>query len=283
MPVSDTLPEIQLLLAVPFESPGDFAAALPREVELAEGALVMPDGRRYGWSARPQDGEFARVVIDGAGRPPTPAEQQAMHAAPVLLEVYGPGGSADAAAGMLEVGAMLCDAGASGLLVYNSGLGHGATDWLALAEDAAGPEGGGPHWAYVATTRSRDLSKMGVDGPGLFTTGMHCLGHRDVAMPSCGDDETDWFMLNNFCGYLEHSGRVPVDGDVLTALQPPEDAEGLDELEQAVVPLQRVRYAPCAHLPEGSPMHNPYGMYLLLPLDPDDPESMAYRPAGNGG
>lgn len=278
--MSDTVPEIQLLLSLPFDRPEDFAAALPADVQLNEGGLVMPDGRGYGWSARPQDGEFARIVIEGATHRPTPAEQEAIHHAPVLLEMFGPGGSIEAAVGMLAVGAMLCEAGASGLLVYNSGLGHGATGWLELAQDAGDPDSGGPHWAFVATTRSADLSGMGVDGPGLYTAGMHCLGHREVAMPSCGDDETDWFMLNNFCGYLEHSGRVPVDGDVLTAMAPPPQDAGPGDAEAGLVPLQRVRYAPCGHFPEGSPMHNPYGMYLLLPLDPDDPESMAYKPAG---
>lgn len=321
-----SIPEITLTFAIPYSSPEELAEALPDGVTLSARGITMPDGRRYGLSARPQDGEFAQIVRGGSTRPPTNGEMQAMRDAPILLGLYGPGGSDDAAAAMLQIGNMLCEAGASGVLNHNSGLGHGASEWRKLAADA---DDGGLHWALVATNRCGNLSKMFTDGfdeepsdhfhgSGVFTSGMHCLGHRDVVVPTLGDDEGDWFAANNFCGYLEHSGRIPVDGDVLTAMVAPSDPEDASEypatalkgfnflpewtdgdnaaadsseddppelrgdrsqhIKGSIVPLQRVRYATCGYVPADSPMFNPYGVYVLMPLDPDDPQSLAYRP-----
>jgi hypothetical protein len=245
----------------------------------------MPDGFAVELLPGEQDGLFADVVCDGATHEPTDEERRAMRDAPTLLQVHGPGGSLAAAIAMLRVGSALIDTGGSGVLVHNSGLGHGAQDWRTLAND---PDGG-PHWAFVATVRSDKFD--GIDGPSLFTTGMHCLGHRDVVLPATGDDEADWFAINNFCGYLERSGRTPVDGDVLTVLAGGTGAEVVSDAGDSdldfetgddvsrMIPMQRVRYAECRHIPTDSPLHNPYGLYVLLPLDPDDLESYAYRPS----
>ncbi len=295
--MDDAVPEIMVTVAIPHDSGEALTAALPRGVTLDEGGLRMPNGRRFEVGVRPQDHQFWEVVSGGTDHPPSKAEARAMREAPMLFELIAPGGSLEAAAAMLRAGAAICEAGGSGLLVHNSGIGHGAADWLKLAADA---DSGAAHWAFVMTTRSEDLSEMGVDGPGVFTMGMHCLGHRDVVMPTLGDDEFDWFSVNNFCGYVENSGRVPVDGDVLAAMagpslppdQMPDDAppnpepppEGLlppapADGSSQMVPMHRVRYAPCTRFPPDSPMHNPYGLYVLDPLDPDDPESHEFRPS----
>ncbi len=276
--MSDATPMIELTLAVPFEHPDELHAALKRagsEYRLGERGLRMPDGRSIEVSVRPQDGEFAQVVCGGGGpHQPSDQERRAMEEAPTLLTLMSRGGSQEAAMSMLEAGAALMEVGASGVLVRNSGMGHGAEDWLSLAGD---PTGGGVHWAYVTSQRASDPDRGGMFDfgfPAMFSIGMHCLGLRDVVVPTTGDDQVDWFQLNNYCGYLERSGRTPVNGDVLTALtgDPEEGGE--------MVPMFRVRTRDCEHLGPDHPMHNPYGLYVLEPLDPDDPESMKYRPGG---
>ena len=280
--MSDATPRIELTFAIPFDHPADLAAALKKSrngYRLTERGLKTPDGFTLEVAVRPQDGEFATVVCGGS-HPPTDEEREAMEEAPTLLSLRGPGGSQDAARRMLEAGAALCEVGASGVLVCNSGNGHGAGDWITLADDA---EGGGTHWAYVASGRSGDGSDgirfgvFDVGFPSLHSMGMHCMGHRDVVVPATGDDEYDWFQLNNYCGYLQRSGRVPVNGDVLTAL-----AGDPEEGDAEMVPMFRVRTMDCTHLDPNHPMHNPYGLYVLVPLDPDDPESMEYRPGQTG-
>lgn len=264
------VPSITITLAVPQAAPEQLRDALGGGYRFDERGLHDPDGRRYDVLALPQDHEFADVVVGGATHAPSEEEVAAMRAAPTLLKVTGPGGSDEAAAAMLRVGAALMDAGASGVLVDNSGNGHGAEDWRALAADA---EGGGAHWAFVASNRDHDGTWTGGGEPVLFTMGMHCLGHREVVVPITGDDEADWFHLNNTCGYLERSGRVPVDGDVLTAMA--EDENGMPKM----VPMFRVRFEACDHIPSDHPMHNPFGMLRLQTLDPEDPASMDWRPS----
>ncbi|NBC10625.1 MAG: hypothetical protein GVY24_02690 [Planctomycetes bacterium] len=269
--MSEHLPSITITLAVPQASPEQLHDALGDGYTLDEQGLHDPDGRRYEVVALPQDHEFADIVVGGATHAPRDEEVAAMRAAPTLLKVTGPGGSLDAAAAMLRVGAALVETGAAGILCDNSGLGHGGHDWRTLAHDA---DDGGTHWAFVASNRDHDGKWTGHDEPVLFTMGMHCLGHREVVVPMTGDDEADWFHLNNTCGYLERSGRVPVDGDVLTAMA--EDEDGTPK----VVPMFRVRFEACAHVPPDHPMHNPFGVIRLEVLDPDDPRSMDWRPSG---
>ena len=266
---NESLPQITLTLAVPQAAPEQLRDALGGGFRFDERGLHDPDGRRYDVMALPQDHEFADVVVGGATHPPSEQEVAAMRAAPTLLKVTGPGGSEDAAAAMLRVGAALVEAGASGILIDNSGNGHGAHDWQTLARDA---DDGGAHWAFVATNRDHDGQWTGLGEPVLFTMGMHCLGFREVIVPMTGDDEADWFHLNNTCGYLQRSGRVPVDGDVMTAMAEGEDGRPM------VVPMFRVRFAACEHVPPDHPMHNPFGMIRLEILDPEDPASMDWRP-----
>jgi len=267
------LPGITITLAIPQSSPSEPHQASPDGSTPDERGFRDPEGRHYRVDALPQDDEFTDIVLGGCTHQPSKQEIKRMRAAPTLIKVTGPGGSEAAAATMLGVGAALVDAGAAGILVDNSGNGHGADDWLALAEDA---DGGGTHWAYVATNRDGRGDWAGHGVPVLFTMGMHCLGLREVVVPITGDDEADWFHLNNTCGYLERSGRTPVGGDVMTAMAEDEDGNPM------MVPMFRVRFGDCDHIAPGSPMHNPYGMLRLLMLDPDDPESMDYKPSRGG-
>jgi hypothetical protein len=271
--MTDQLPRITLLFAVPFRTPKEFVEAVEKEPGyacVAEG-LRVPDGGILEIDGRRQDGEFARIVSSsGGGHPPTEDEIRRMEAAPMLLSLTGPGGSIEGAKRMLAAGAMLMRRGASGVLVYNSGVGHGASNWQKLADE---PDAG-VHWAYVGTTRDEDGRFGDLRGPCLYTTGMHVVGQRDVVVPATGDEQADWFQINNACGYIEQSGRIPVDGDVLTAMLEGEGGE-----PPRLVPMFRVRCAPCRAFPPGSPMHNPYGLYVLELLDPEDPESMYYVPS----
>ena len=274
--MADQPPKITLLFAVPFASPQALVEALVNEpgYKCEKGGLRTPDGTLLELDGRPQDGKFADVVVRGNGpRGPTKDETRRMRAAPTLLSLTGAGGSTEAAKRMLAAGDMLMRLGAAGVLVYNSGLGHGASDWRKLN----GKPDDGIHWAFVNTTRDPNGQIGGLEVPCLYSTGMHVMGHRDVVVPATGDERADWFQVNNYCGYLQQSGRIPVDGDVLTAM-----VEGQDGEAPQIVPMFRVRYAPCKTFPADSPMYNPYGLYVLQPLDPDDPRAMDYLPSSRG-
>jgi hypothetical protein len=272
IPMTDRLPKITLLFAVPFASPQELLQALrnERDYQLTGPALRTADGTLLELDARPQDGEFADIVSSGTSHPPTNDEIKRMRAAPTLLTLSGPGGSPQAAQRMLAAGAMLMRIGAAGVLVYNSGLGHGASDWCKLADD---PDAG-IHWAFVGTTSDPKGRTADIGMPCIYSTGMHVMGLRDVVVPATGDQKADWFHVNNYCGYLQKSGRIPVDGDVLTAVAGETDAQ-----TPQLVPMFRVRYAPCTSFPPDSPMFNPYGMYVLHPLDPEDPQALDYLPS----
>lgn len=282
--VADALPRIELTISVRFERSAELAAALTTgwrlEEREEEHRLLGPNGESAILLARPNDAEFADVVSNSASARPSKGERRAMREAPILAMLSGLGGSASAAHAMLAAGAAIVRAGGSGVLVHNSGLGHVAGDWLALADQPG--EYDGPHWAFVTTVRS--------DGGERYdSVGMHCLGLRDVTLhlppleelpPDIDLDELAWNHVNNFLGYVEAGPKPVVDGDVVGGqLGPAEPGEPGDEL--AMVPMFRAHLVADDFSPAGTAQHNPYGRYRLTPLDPDDPESTQWKPQRN--
>jgi hypothetical protein len=94
-------------------------------------------------------------------------------------------------------------------------------------------------------------------GGEAFSSGMHCLGHRDaeIEIPPGADREAAGFALHNFLGYVLQSGVTIVDGDALGD-------------ETAAMFSAHAR--PCTRFPKGTPFFNPYGVWRLEAIDGDD-------------
>ena len=236
----DAPPEVTLRLPGRWSDPRELADALPEGYRLETNRLHLPDGSSVEANALPPDNEFPKLFIDGCQRSPSEEDLRTIENYQVNFCLTGPGGSYDAAKRMLDAGAAVIRAGGAGVFVDNSGLSHPSEDWLDLADDE---QDGGAYWAFVMTVGAEDE---------MYSSGAHVLGLRDAVVPRTGDDQADHFTLNNFLGYTYASGATIGDGDLLGD----EDAAHF-----------RVRMEPCTYLPEGSPLHNPYGRWRLEPMD----------------
>ncbi|MFT3786550.1 MAG: hypothetical protein QM770_10335 [Tepidisphaeraceae bacterium] len=241
----DPLVQITIRVPGPWETPQDLFNVLPEGFNLegqgSEIWLTGPDGIRAALQARPRDEQFFPLWLEGCNREPTQTEVSGvkLYRHTVLLTM--PGGSFDRAVQMLKAGAAILEAGGYGVFVDNSGIGHGASDWLDLTEDT-GPDGGGPFWGFVNTFG---------DDENLWTHGMHVLGFRDAQMPRTGDDKKDDFHIRNFLAYTYRSGATIKDGD---------------DLGDDLGPLYKVKLIDDDRIESNHPMFNPFGRYQLQPL-----------------
>jgi hypothetical protein len=140
----------------------------------------------------------------------------------------------------MEGVAAVLSAGGAGVFVDNSGIAHGATDWLTLLDSA---DNGGLYWAFVMAVQS-DAE--------LYSMGMHVLGCRDAIIPRTDDHERDYRTLHSFLGYTAFSGAAIRDGDVVS---------------DPVLPTFRAHAEPDDRTPTNAPMFNPYGRWRLVPVD----------------
>jgi hypothetical protein len=246
----DTLPRVDLRIPGPWESLDDFREALARVDQnydlTEEGLFHTPTGRRFDFGVSEHDDQIADVFAGGGRITPEQVQRIAGHAVKVHLSAAG--GSVEAVHELMMAAAAVVRAGGVGVMVDNSGTTHAPRDWIDLTRVEGDDMPGGCYWACVAVTAG---------GGEAFSSGMHCLGHRDaeIEIPPGADREAAGFALHNFLGYILQSGVTIVDGDSLG-----------DESE----PLFRAHALPCTRFPSGTPFFNPYGVWRLDVIDGDD-------------
>lgn len=203
--------------------------------------LWLPDGGRASLRASEADKDFFRIWSGGCTREPTATEIAGVQSYSTNISVTMPGGNLRRARDIVQVVAEVIRAGGYGAFVDNSGIAHGALDWLDLADDC-GDDGGGPFWAFINTYGDENT---------LWTHGMHVLGHRDAEMPRTGNDERDDFTVRNFLAYVYRSGRRVDEGDNVGDMNSP---------------THRVHLVDDTRVEAPHPMHNPLGRFVLEPL-----------------
>jgi hypothetical protein len=239
--------KIDVTVRVPghWEEPKDFADSLPEGFRFDGNGhdlwLWFPDGGRAALRAMPPDDKFFDIWLNACTRAPSDTEIAGVQSYATLMCLTMPGGNLRRAREIVQAVAELIRAGGYGAFVDNSGLAHGALDWLDLADDC-GDDGGGPFWAFVSTFG---------DDTNLWTQGMHILGFRDAVMPRTGNDDRDDFAIRNFLGYAHRSGRRVDEGD---------------DVGDDLGPTYKVHLIDDALCPPEHPMHNPFGRYQLEPL-----------------
>jgi hypothetical protein len=242
----DSLPRVDLRIPGPWQTHEAFLDAMKRKAKdfaFEEQWLVhTPTGRRFEWSASPHDDDIAGVFGGGGRISKKDVQRIASHV--VKIHVSGPGGSVEATRELMGAGAAIVRAGGYGVMVDNSGAAHNPSDWIKLAEGE--DPIGGCYWSCVCVTAPRG-------GGEAFSTGMHCLGLRDVELefPGGVDHRQIGMMLHEFNGYALQSGAVLLDGD------PIGDENG---------PQFRVRAVECTRVAKESPFYNPYGVWRLEPM-----------------
>lgn len=234
------VPQVTLRIPGAWSGPVDFAERLPSGCRFVEDRFTLADGSEFRLTALPADEDFPGVFATSCSKLPTEDERERIENYKVNVCVTGPGGSIASAKQLLSAGATVLAAGGAGVFVDNSGIAHGATDWLTLLNSA---DNGGVYWAFVSTVRSKGE---------MYSVGMHILGFRDAILPATDNDDFDYRTLHSFLGYTAFSGVKLSDDEVVG---------------DTVLPTFRVRQEPHDRVEKSAPMFNPFGQWRLVPLD----------------
>ena len=234
------VPEVTLRIPGSWSKPAEFFEQLPPGCRPTAAGLVLDDGSEFELNALPADEEFPDIFAGSCSKLPTEDEREQIEDYQVNICLTGPGGSIAAAKRLMAAGAAVLAAGGAGVFVDNSGMAHGAIDWLTLFDSA---DDGGVYWAFISTVRGKDE---------LYSVGMHILGFRDAIIPATGNDEYDHRTINSFLGYTAFSGAAVEEGEVVG---------------DAVLPTFSAHKQPDDRVPADAPMHNPFGRWRLVPLD----------------
>lgn len=234
----DTVVQTTLRIPGDWSHPGELIERIPAGFRLTPEALILPDGTAVEFTPMPPDDQFAQIFKSSCRLPATDEELEIVDRYTVNMGLTGPGGSMEAALTMMQAGAALVRAGGAGVFIDNSGVAHGGTKWIELAED------GGPDavsFAFVGIVRGRQE---------VWTMGMHVMGMPDVAMKRA-DLDADGDTIIEVIRYL-CSGEKPMgDGHILA------DEDG--PRYQAVATTRD-------EVPAGHPMNNPFGCLKLVSI-----------------
>jgi hypothetical protein len=229
-------PSIRVGLRIPgtWSHPRELLERMPAGYRLTPDTLVLPDETEIEFGAMDADDQFAPIFHSSCRREPSDEERAAVDGYTVNALLGGPGGSPAAARTMMQAAAALVRAGGAGVFIDNSGLAHGGGQWLQMTED------GGPDalsFAFVSIISSR---------ADVWTMGMHVLGLRDVVMKRV---DADSFDIIEVIRYLARGDKPMDDGHILADENGPRFQAVADE---------------GFDVPDGSPMHNPFGRLKLV-------------------
>jgi hypothetical protein len=233
-------PEVTLRIPGTWTRPEDFFEHLPPGCHCNEQGLVLTDGSEFELHVLPADVDFPRIFAGSCPKSPTRDEQERIENFKVNICLTARGGSIEAAKRIMAGAAAILTAGGAGVFVDNSGIAHGAADWMALFDSA---DDGGVYWAFVSAIQGDEET---------YSAGMHVLGFRDAIIPSTGNREFDSRTIHSFLGYTAFSGASLEEGEVVGDL---------------VLPTFQVHQQAEDRFPTDAPMFNPYGRWRLVPLD----------------
>ena len=227
---------VDLRIPGTWSHPRELVQALPEGCRLTGEALILEDGTQVEFSAVPADEQFAHIFRSSCRRPPTEEEQAAIDNYAVNVLLSGPGGSLEAAHGMMRAAAAMIRAGAAGVFIDNCGLAHGGQDWLAMTDDGSSDA---VSFAFVAILRGDSE---------VYTMGMHVLGLRDIVMKR-KDAEDEGFDITEVIRYVARGDKPVSNGHVLADL----DGPRFQVIAQD---------SPAGRLPAA--MQNPFGRFKLV-------------------
>lgn len=239
--LSQDIPPL-ITLRIPGRWPGPAAVdrALPAGYGITDSRLTLPDGGGVDACFQVADREFPGIFAMACRRDPSARDRRTIERYRLNVCLTGRGGSLEAVRRIVDGAAAVVRAGGAGVFVDNSALAHGSGTWLELADDR--DDADALLYAFV--------NRVGSSGE-IWSVGMHTIGFRDAVLVRTGDDLVDDPTL---AGFLEYSLRPvhPVaDGDYVG------DGNG---------PTFQVYKEPCRRFRPGSPLHNPYGSWRLVPI-----------------
>jgi hypothetical protein len=132
---------VRTTLRIPgnWSHPGELIERMPDGFRLSPEALILPDGTEIEFTPKPPDDQFAEIFKSSCRQPATNDELAIVNGYTVNVVLTGPGGSLEAAATMMQAGAVIVRAGGAGVFIDNSAVAHGGGHWIEMAEDG-GPD-----------------------------------------------------------------------------------------------------------------------------------------------
>ena len=230
----------------------ELLGSLPRGYEAGRPGLITPAGDHLHASIKPQDGRLSQVMAEGV--PFGGFDPEAVDRCPQVATFVCPGGSVRRARRAMHLVSDLFDAGSAGVLILTSGGAFTAETWREVATEDAGE-------LLAFTTFGREDSQL-VGQPSIYSAGLHALGWPDAAVPAGEVHQVALFNLQEFISRTLCGGEVPDDGDEVMGL----GQISRDGTSGKLIPSYRARRTACRHLPQGSPRHNPFGLFALDPL-----------------
>jgi hypothetical protein len=227
---------IKIAFRIPgkWSHPRELIQRLPAGCRLTGEELILSDGTEVEFGAVGADDQFAQIFRSSCREPARADELATVDSYTVNVFLSGPGGSMQAAQTMMRAGAAMVRAGGAGVFIDNCGLAHGGQHWLDMTDDGS-PDA--LSFAFVAIVTSKK---------DVWTMGMHVLGLRDVVMKRSDADKSD---IIEVIRYLAGSEKPIEDGHLIGDL----DGPRFQAFAQA-----------STEVPEGSPMHNPFGRLRLV-------------------
>ena len=229
---------VQVCLRIPgtWSHPSELLERMPEGYRLTPEALILPDQTEIEFGAMGADNQFAQIFRSSLRQQAADDELEAVDRYTVNALLAGPGGSLESARTMMQAAAALVRAGGAGVFIDNSGLAHGAAQWLRMTDDGSSDA---ISFAFVSIIGSRTH---------VWTMGMHVLGHRDVLMKRTDADDFDIIEVIRYMA----GGEKPVgEGHILGDLDGPRFQTFADQVSD---------------IPAGSPMHNPFGRLKLISI-----------------
>ncbi|MFN9717890.1 MAG: hypothetical protein ACK58L_04295 [Planctomycetota bacterium] len=209
---------------------------MPEGVQLREDRIILEDGSELGFVPMDSDDQFAGIFASSCRRPATRSELDVLRNYTVNIGLSGQGGSMESARSMMKAAAIILRAGGAGVFIDNSGLAHGASDWLELTADDSSDA---VSFAYLSVIEGQQE---------VWTIGFHAMGRPDLSMRRADLDEDEESIMEIIDDML--SGNAFIGDGHLFA--------GPDGPRFRAVAEHCDRFAP------DNPMHNPLGRLKLI-------------------
>ena len=238
--MTETTMEVRIALRIPgnWADPGELLERIPEGYQLTPEALILPDGQEVEFFAMPPDDQFAGIFRSSLRRPALAEELQVVDQYTVNVGLAGPGGSMESARAMMQAAGAILRAGGGGVFIDNSGLSHGADNWLFMTDEGSSDA---VSFAFVGIVRGQH---------DVWTMGMQVPGFPEVVMRRADADADDRAIIEMIC-YLCSNERPVGDGHIIADENGPRFRAQLEADEQ---------FEP------DSPMHNPFGRLRLVSM-----------------
>jgi hypothetical protein len=234
---------ITLRIPVAWTSPKELVDGWPEGYRVDDAHLITPCGTKIELGLYEADDQFASIFVSSCRQPPLDEELEIINNYTQMLilarefpldEIRG---SLIPAQTMLRAGAAAIVAGGGGVLIDNSGLCHGGSNLVVMAEV---DQADATSFAYVSIVRATSF---------LYTLGMSALGLPDIMIR--GNEPADGDQLVEMIQYMCANGDIIGDGHIL--------ADEVGPRFQCEATTEKTH-------PPSSPMHNPFGMLRLVSM-----------------